>query len=98
MNCGRYEGKYTVYVMRERVTRKKLVEHSCATGPYCTRWYLHKFRHIFVTRLVEDGIDIRDIQLMLGHKNIATAEKYLGTLRMDDLRGRIDQSSLAAFI
>jgi integrase len=98
LNCGRCQGKHTVYVMREGVTRKKLVKHSCASGPYCNRWYLHKFRHTFATRLVEDGIDIRSLQLMLGHKNIATTEKYLGTLRMEGLRGRIDKSSLAALI
>lgn len=98
LNCKRCEGSHSVYVMREGVRRGKRVEHICATGPYCSRWNLHKFRHTFATKMVEDGLDIRSLQLMLGHKNIATTEKYLGTLRLGRLRDRIERSSLASLI
>jgi len=35
---------------------------------------------------------------MLGHKNINTTEKYLKSLRLDDLRDKIEKSSLAAYM
>jgi hypothetical protein len=35
---------------------------------------------------------------MLGHKNIATTEKYLKSLRLDQLRDKIESSALAAYV
>ena len=71
---------------------------ECRSGPYCHAWYLHKFRHTFATNMVHSDVDIKTLQVLLGHKNIATTEKYLKSLRLEGLREKVAASSLMKFI
>lgn len=79
-------------------TGKEAKANKCSTGPHCKKWYLHKWRHTFATNMLQSNLDIRSLQILLGHKNIATTEKYLKALRLGDLRDKVEQSSLAALL
>ena len=90
LNCGRC-------VVKHKLEDGTIKINRCADGPYCTRWFLHKFRHTYATRHLQDGIDIRTLQQWMGHRDIASTMVYLKGVRNSDVQARINKGSLAAF-
>lgn len=83
LNCGRCTSRHG---------------NKCVEGEFCSNWFLHKFRHTFATRNLQDHVcDIRTLQLWLGHSDLASTMVYLKAVRNKDVAARIDRSELAAF-
>lgn len=62
-------GKRINHLLRRLQT---IAAHAGVTGTT-----LHKFRHTYGTRLLEQGADIVTVQKLMGHSDIETTRKYL---------------------
>ena len=67
------------------------------TAPRCSHWFLHKWRHTFASNLLP-VLGLKKLQLVLGHKDIATTQKYLHLVGEDEVREKVEHSVLAAFV
>ncbi len=70
----------------------RLFHQACDAAGISKKVTLHSLRHSFATHLLENGVDIRVIQVLLGHEKLTTTERYsqvaASTLR--DVKGPLE--------
>ena len=79
---------------RHRATRR-LHRLAQAGGVHVARMHPHMLRHTFITRMVDAGVDLRDVQIAARHADPRT------TMRYDRARKNLDRHpnfNLAAYM
>ena len=87
---GRLEARLFVNFRGEPLTRQglyKIVRRHAASAGLADRMSPHTLRHTFATHLLAGGCDLRSVQEMLGHADVATTQLYthLSSERLKDV-------------
>jgi integrase/recombinase XerD len=87
---GRPVAKLFVNFRGDALTRQglyKIVRRHAATAGLGDRMSPHTLRHTFATHLLAGGCDLRSVQEMLGHADVATTQLYthLSSQRLKDV-------------
>jgi integrase/recombinase XerD len=56
------------------------------------RCYLHKFRATYCTRALRSGLDLRTVQRLMGHSDLASTMRYLRHAENEEVQARLNDA------
>ncbi len=59
---------------------------GCNGGEGCYQWTLHRFRRTYLTTLLRAGVDLKTVQKMAGHSDLASTQRYLDALNAESIQ------------
>jgi hypothetical protein len=95
-------------ILKELPRRGKLVFANSNGNKYTHSWddcveiadaakvqdaHPHKFRATFATRLLQNGVDLKTVQKLLGHKDIESTMRYLAKAETNKVREKVRKST-----
>ncbi len=63
---------------------------GCIERNECREWELHKFRRTFATNLLRNGVDIRTVQMLMGHADLDSTLRYLAPAESSEIQDKIN--------
>ena len=63
---------------------------ACINRKECERWFLHRFRATYCTKLLRSGLDLRTVQEMMGHADLESTMRYLRPAENRETRDRVN--------
>jgi integrase len=72
-------------------TKFLLALKSIAKNAKVSNATLHRFRRTYCTTLLRGGLDLRTVQLLMGHSDLASTMRYLTPATGDAVRNQIDE-------
>jgi integrase/recombinase XerD len=77
-----------------RRTIEKIYDNACLKAGTQRKGGIHSLRHSYATHLLEQGVDLRQIQVLLGHSSIKTTQIYTHVSREEIAKIRSPLASL----
>lgn len=56
----------------------------------------HRFRATYATRLLQNGVDLKTVQKLLGHKNLESTMRYLAKAESPKVRAKVNAVKFGA--
>ena len=78
-------------------TIQSIYYNACKKAGIQRRGGIHSLRHTYATHLLEQGVDLRQIQVLLGHSSIKTTQIYTHVSREEIAKIRSPLASLKVF-
>lgn len=98
-----YESKNTLFMSQEQrpISRQMLdllIRKYCRKAGIADRskWHFHTLKHSIAVHLAESGLDIKELQHYLGHKNVNSTMVYFQftTRQQDEMYRKLNNSGM----